>query len=257
MTRNHLAALCAALIMAPGAAGQVPLDADPGRSERTRADLERLLEYYDEVMRSPVYSSGVKDQVRTNAEQVRARLRDGDFRVGDRIVMYVEGEATLPDTVTVEGGPAITLPLFGDISLQGVLRSEIQAHLTQALSQFIRDPVVRAKGLMRVSIQGAVVRPGFYVLPADVPLSDVLMVAGGIAPNANLDGLRIDRGTNRVIDGTELQDAMREGLTLDQLNLQAGDQVMLPERGGGFFGNIGIIAGIVGSLSLLIFQLTN
>ena len=51
---------------------------------------------------------------------------------------------------------------------------------------------------------------------------------------------------------------MRNGLTLDQLNLQAGDQIVVPERRtGGFLGTIGLVTGIVGSLGILIFQLMN
>ena len=84
------------------------------------------------------------------------------------------------------------------------------------------------------------------------------MVAGGPSPNANLDEVRIDRGTVRFLEGEALQEAMRNGLTLDQLNLQAGDQIVVPERRtGGALAMIGLVTGIVGSLSFLIFQLTN
>jgi hypothetical protein len=81
------------------------------------------------------------------------------------------------------------------------------------------------------------------------------MAAGGPAANANTQELRIERGPQRIIDGQQLQDAMREGLTLDQLNLQAGDQIVMPERGGGFLANIGIITGLVTTIGFLAFQL--
>jgi protein involved in polysaccharide export with SLBB domain len=255
MRKSLLAALTALSVLGQAASGQVPLDADPGRAERTRADLEGLLTYYDEVLRSPVYSESVKQSVRVSSERIRSRLQEGDFRLGDRIALYVEGEPELPDTVSVEVGPRISLPLFGDISLNGVLRSEIQPHLAEQLGRFIRDPVVRAKALMRVSIQGAVGAPGYYVIPADMLLGEALMAAGGPAANADIEDLRIERGPQRVIDGQQLQDAMREGLTLDQLNLQAGDQIVMPERGGGFLANIGIITGLGTTIGFLAFQL--
>lgn len=253
-----LSMLLAVLPTAPAPlSAQVPLDTDPGRSERTRSDLEALLDYYQEVLRSPAYSSSVKESVRADAERVRARLEQGDFRLGDRVAIYVEGEPELPDTVSVQAGPVIALPLFGDISLGGVLRSEIEAHLTSELRRFIRSPVVRAKALMRVSIQGAVGAPGFYVIPADMLVSEALMAAGGPAPNANLTSLRIERGGERVIGGEDLQEAMRDGRTLDQLNLQAGDQIMMPASGAGWLSNVGMITGLVGTVSFLIFRLTN
>ncbi len=150
----------------------------------------------------------------------------------------------------------ITLPLFGDIPLEGVLRSEVEAHITRALSAFLRDPRVDAQGLMRVSVQGAVGAPGFYVVPADMLLSEALMVAGGPAQNAELDDLRIERGMDVLLEGEELQEALRGGLSLDQLNMQAGDQVLLPERGQGVFSRVALVFGLLSSLTIVIVQLS-
>ncbi|MDA0327666.1 MAG: polysaccharide biosynthesis/export family protein [Gemmatimonadetes bacterium] len=196
MTTIALTVACAAALPA-----QVSFDADPGSSVRTRQDLEGLLELYEQVLQSPAYSEGVKRATRVKLERIRERLTDGDFKLGDRVVLSVEGEPGLPDTVPVQAGPMITLPLFGDIQLSGVLRSEIGMHITEALKVFIRDPVVRAEGLMRVSVQGAVGQPGFFVVPADMLLSETLMIAGGPAPNSNLSELRIERGTELVMGG--------------------------------------------------------
>jgi polysaccharide export outer membrane protein len=237
----------------PAVLAQVLPDSDPGRSVRTRADLERLLAEYDAALASPAYSESVKRAVRADAQRVRTRLRDGDFRVGDRIALYVQGESNLPPDVPVESGPAISLPLFGEISLHGVLRSEISDHLTKELGRFIKDPVVRADGLMRLSIQGEVGSPGFYVVPAEMLVGEALMVAGGPGSQADLDALRIERGSDRLMEGEELQEAMRDGRTLDQLNLQAGDQIVLPQArtGAGIWGAVLRYGLIIGSTVLL------
>lgn len=240
--RNSLVVLAVAgfLTLPSVGAAQTLLETDPGNSVRTRADLERLVDFYEEVLSSPAYSDRVKREATANVDRVRARLRDGDFRVGDRIVLSVQGEPELPDTVAVESGPKIVLPLFGEIPLDGVLRSEIEEHLTRELAEFIRDPVVRARGLMRLSIQGEVGSPGFYVVPAESLITEALMVAGGPASSADLEALRIERGSERLVGGDQLQEAMREGRTLDQLNLQAGDQIVLPEEStGSVWGTIG------------------
>jgi len=246
------------LALTAGSAGaQVLPSTDPGSSVRTRADLERLLGEYERALSSPVYSESVKRTIRADADLIRGRLTNGDFRVGDRIVLFVQGEPNLPDTVPVEPGPMIALPLFGEISLAGVLRSEIAGHLTRELARFIRNPIVRANGHMRLSVQGAVARPGFYTMPAEMLLGEALMVAGGPGQNSNMDDVRIERGTRALIEGEALQEAIREGLTLDQLNLQAGDQIVVPERSaGGWLRNVGIVTGIVGSLSTLIYLFT-
>ena len=81
---------------------------------------------------------------------------------------------------------------------------------------------------MRLSIQGAVGAPGFYTVSTDLLIEQALMRAGGPAGTANLGKLRIERGSEVIMEGGEVQQALIEGVTLDQLNLQAGDQIYLP-----------------------------
>lgn len=228
--RALLPTLLLVLLTAAGVSAQIPVEFGPGSTELSREELTQLLQRYEEAIASSAYSGAVKDAARANAARIRERLEQGDFKVGDRVALTVQGEASLPDTVTVEPGPQITLPLFGSISLAGVLRSEIQEHLTKELGKIIHDPVVHAKALMRLSVQGAVGRPGFYVVPADLLVSDAIMVAGGPGSASNLDGLRIERGRTRLLEGQAMQDALLQGRTLDQLNLQAGDQLYLPPK---------------------------
>src|SRR5260221_100094 len=115
------------------------------------------------------------------AAAMRTRLARGDFRVGDRILLTVEGEKELSDTFTVGLGGQLTLPLIGNVPLDGVLRSELQDYLTHRLAQNLRDPEVRTRAFVRLSVQGAVTHPGYYGVPADAPLSDRLM-AGRAVP---------------------------------------------------------------------------
>ena len=237
------------------AAAQVTFEEDPGSAMQTRRELEELVAFYTRVMESPAYSASVKEATQAKMDRIRERLSVGDFEVGDRIALSVQGEVGLPAEVTVRTGPKITLPLFGDISLSGILRSEVEAHLTQELSAYIHDPVVTAEPMLRISVQGAVGQPGFYIVPADQLLGETLMVAGGPGTGSDMDGLRIERGSGVVMEGHEVQEALRLGLTLDQLSLQAGDQLVVPESRGGMLGNVGMIAGLVGSLSLLLLRI--
>jgi protein involved in polysaccharide export with SLBB domain len=150
----------------------------------------------------------------------------------------------------------IALDPFGEISLAGVLRSEISAHLTTQLSRFIRNPVVRAQGLMRLAVLGDVGQPGFYTMPAETLLGDVIMMAGGPGGTANLEELRIERAGQPLYQEQEVQEALRAGLTLDQLNLEAGDQVFLPTRRQGNFlmGTVLPVVGAIASTTFLLFQ---
>src|SRR5687767_10452918 len=108
-----------------------------------------------------------------------AQSRSTPFQAGDRVLLTVEGDSVLSDTFTVVAGPALRLPDIGEISLAGVARSGLEAHLTRELGRYIKDPVVEARALIRVSVAGEVTRPGFYAVPIDLVLPDALMLAGG------------------------------------------------------------------------------
>ena len=211
-------------------AGQDPLT--PMRLEIDRAELTRLLDQYDALARSTAYSEALREEVRVQADMIRERLRTGDFRAGDHIALFIEGEqAAQWDTLTVEAGPQIDVPTLGPITLQGVLRSELESHLSTEIGRFIQTPRVQARALIRLSVVG-VVRPGFYTIPADVPLSDAVMLAGGPAGGSDPDRIRIERGQNVLWSVEELWTPLADGRTLDDLGLQAGDRIILPEGPG-------------------------
>ena len=234
MTSKRLALLAALVLAAPFSLGAQATMWDPGRIQVTRADLETLLKQLEQAESSPTYSQPVRDRAHNEAAMVRARLMDGDFQVGDRILLAVEGEQALSDTFAVRDGRVLRLPTVGDVSLKGVLRSELEPHLQATMAKFLREPVVRARSLIRLSFMGEVGRPGFYVVTTDMVITDALMVAGGPTPSARLQRLRIERAGTAIWSDDMLQQALAEGRTIDQLNLRAGDVVTLPRKGGGF-----------------------
>lgn len=227
--------------------------ARPGDLVSTRAELEQRLADYEASLASSEYSAEEQRRVSAEAETIRQRLEYGDFRVGDRILLSVQGEETLPDTAIVEPGQVIDLPLFGEIPVAGVLRSEIADHLSGEFSRFLREPVVRASGLVRVAVLGSVGNPGFFTMPAETMLADAIMAAGGPTGNANVDQVRIRRGPEEIMGGDQTRLALQQGLTLDQLNLQGGDQVTVPQRRG-FLGILGIMSTVVGSLGFILWR---
>ena len=70
---------------------------------------------------------------------------------------------------------------------------------------------------------------GFYTVRADMLASEVVMAGGGPTGNANLRKTVIRRNGQVVRDDKELQLAFNRGVSLDALNLQAGDEVYVGE----------------------------
>lgn len=219
-----------------------PVPKDQAHTEATRAQLQELA-VTTEAQAASAPDAATRQQRQMQAATIRARLRDGDFDVGDRILLAVRGDSTISDTVTVRAGRMIRLANMPDISLQGVLRSELQDYLTTQLARYIKHPDVQTTSLVRVAVMGSVAKPGFYQLPADLALADAIMIAGGPTSTADVDRTQVKRGTDVIYSSQLLGQEVAKGATLDQLNIRPGDQIMIGER---HHTNWGMIASIVG-----------
>ncbi len=165
------------------------------------------------------------------ASSIRSRLQDGDFRVGDRLVLSVRGEAALTDTFTVRDGLVLKLPTVPDVSLKGVLRSEVQERVAQRVSEYYRDREVRVTTLVRIGVLGLVTRPGYYQLAIDSPVSDALMAAGGPTAMAAPDRAVVRHGGLTLWNEDQLREMLAAGATLAQLGIHSGDDILVQERG--------------------------
>jgi len=233
---------------------------DPTRVYASRSGLDSLAHRFELAAESPAYSEVLRAEARTEASALRVRLKDGDFQVGDRVILTVEEEPTLTDSFTVEQGPALRLPTLGRVSLAGVLRSEIESYLQGELGKFIRDPVVRARTSIRIMVTGEVVRPGFYAVPSELLVTDVLTQAGQVTARADLGKIRIERGNQTIWDNEALGSEIVEGRTLDQLGVRAGDRLVVgrtPPPLGSFEGTarvmfliLGLPAAVVGLVAI-------
>lgn len=228
--RTRVWATWIALLFAAGpAVAQAP---SPQTSRSTQASREELMTLAAEAERQAASASAeeTRQQKLLEATELRERLRDGDFQVGDRIVLRVRGDSALTDTFAVRAGRTISLPNLSEISLAGVLRSELQAYLSKEIARYVREPVVQTSSLIRLAVLGEVTRPGFYAVGSDVLVSDVIMLAGGPNSSADLRRVSVRRGAREVWSADRIHAAMTQGTTLDQLNLRAGDELVIGER---------------------------
>jgi protein involved in polysaccharide export with SLBB domain len=252
-----LAALGSLALPVPSAAQFFPrADTTARRLLATRAELTALAQALDSLAVAPRAGIGDRNRAGPLAAQVRARLAAGDFQAGDRVVVRVTGEVGLADTFAVTVGPELILPTVGEIPLRGVLRSEIEPQVARAVAQVIRDAEVRARPLMRVSVQGEVARPGYFSVPPDAPLSDVLTAAGGPTKDAKVADLRIERGNVRVLEKERLRQLIAQGRTLDAADVRPGDEFVVPRRGGGHAGEAVRLAAVILSIPVTIYTLT-
>jgi protein involved in polysaccharide export with SLBB domain len=230
------ATLIAFLLAAAPAIAQTPSQ----HSRNTQASREELTLLAAEAERQATSADAeeLRVQKRLEATELRERLRDGDFQVGDRIVLSVRGDSALTDTFVVRAGRTISLPNISEISLAGVLRSELQSFLSKEIARYVRDPVVQTSSLIRLAVLGEVIRPGFYAVGSDVLVTDVIMLAGGPNGEADLRKVSVRRGSREVWTPDRIHAAITRGTTLDQLNLRAGDELVIGEKKRRGFGSV-------------------
>jgi protein involved in polysaccharide export with SLBB domain len=218
------------LLLAAGTAhtglAQQTGDASGRQPMATRTELEAAAAEAERVADSPGYSDGFRKAKRAELALIRERLTEGDFQVGDAINLVITGDtAYTGGPVQVSPGRVLSLRGLPDIPLRGVLRSELESYLTEQVGKYVRDPELKARPLIRLSVLGGVGKPGFYQLDADMLLSDALTTAGGIGNATNLKSSKILRDNEKIVDHTEFEKAISEGRSLDQLNLRAGDVI--------------------------------
>jgi protein involved in polysaccharide export with SLBB domain len=246
--------LLGALLSPAGAQGDGTAGAAGGTGvhDASRSELEALAAAAEQAA-AAAGSAELREQKRATAAAIRARLRDGDFRAGDRIVLSVRGDSVLTDTFTV--GPRQTLDLPGqpEIALEGVLRTELREYLALHIGRFVRDPVVDARPLLRIAVLGEVSQPGFYLITPDHLVSDVVMMAGGPTREADIARTIVRRGSSPLLDRRALRAAVIEGATLDQLNIRSGDEIVVGEAKRRNWDTVLRTAGVLSGIALSIY----
>ncbi len=244
--RRPVLTVLATLLYAGAAAPMSAQSASPQSEFETRTELEKQAQTAETEHRTQ------------EAWLLRQRLQNGDFQEGDRIVFALRSIAapTLPDTVIVRAGRIVQFPKMDDLSLDGVLRSELNERFTKYMAKYFKDPEVRTTPLLRMGVMGAVARQGYYYVSADLLVNDVIMRSGGPAPNADLAKVEIHRGTDVIWNDQAVRAALTDGLSLDRLHLRAGDEITVPARRNIQWLNIFTVSlGLIGA-ALSIYQFT-
>lgn len=235
--------IAASLALAPTSVTAQQPNSEAHRLQATRPDLEAALDRLRPLARSGSASSWAAAET----TYIRTRLDEGDFRAGDRVLVIVDDvalpptadrpaqvgksqEQQLSDTFTVRVDQDVLLPVVGTVPLRGVLRSELEAVVTRAIAGYIKDPVVHARPLVSVGVNGEVARPGFYGVPPDAVVSAVLTAAGGPTKDARMDKLKLERDGKALFEGKTLRRAIEQGRTLDELQVRSGDQLVVPTQ---------------------------
>ena len=161
-----------------------------------------------------------------------------DYRLGaqDLIEVSVFGVQDLSKTVRVNSNGQISLPLVGAVMAGGRSIPELEAELARRYSDgYLQRPqvtvFVKEFSSQRVTLEGAVKKPGIYPLTGKTTLLQAVAVSGGLEPLADLSGVVLFR----QVEGKKMAAAydmreLRSGRVEDpQLY---GDDIVVVEQSG-------------------------
>ena len=161
---------------------------------------------------------------------------DTSLGPGDVFEVRVFEEESLSGTYRVAQDGSIDYPLVGRIQVAGLEPPAVADALAEALRQgdFLRSPqvsiLVEEYNSKRVSVVGAVARPGTFQFTAGMTVVQAISQAGGFTPMASTNNVvvtRRDEGQIRryVVPVEEITEGQR-----DDFLLQTGDTIYVQER---------------------------
>lgn len=123
-----------------------------------------------------------------------------DYRIGpeDLLEVQVFGVEQLSRTVRVNSRGLVSLPLIGVVEVAGMTAQEAETSIAQKLSaSYLQNPQVslfiKEYTSQRVTIEGAVQKPGIYPLRGPTTLLSSLAIAGGQASLSDMSEVMLFR----------------------------------------------------------------
>jgi polysaccharide export outer membrane protein len=161
-----------------------------------------------------------------------------DYRIGpqDLIDISVFQVADLARTVRVNTAGQISLPLVGTIQAGGMTVQGLEVEIAKKLEEkFLQNPQVtvfiKEYASQRVTVEGAVVRPGIFPLTGRTSLLQCIAISGGFLQLADPKGVVIFRqvGGKKMAAVFDIK-AIRAGNAEDPLVY--GDDIIVVETSG-------------------------
>ncbi len=169
-----------------------------------------------------------------------AAMPEQNLRPGDVVKVQVWREEDLSGEFMVDPSGQVVLPRVGKWDVRHETEASLEARLTEALREDLRNPTVDVVVLRRIQILGAVGRPGLYPLDSTMTLGDALAEAGGISTAGKQNVMEIVRA------GERFRIEMDADRRLAELPLRSGDVLYVPERNW-FLRNYGVVLTVLTS----------
>ena len=194
---------------------------------------------------APTFAAVIFAQTTQTSTADAAPLDTAALRPGDVIRLTVWPATEFSQDVTVDANGFATFRRLGELQTAGVPANKLREQLISGYSQYVRNPSIEVTFLRRVTVSGAVQKPGVYPVDPTMTLLDVVALAGGASAQGDPNHIELRR--------TSTQQIVRYDRTMlgTRVSLGSGDQIFVPERS--FVGrNSGIVAAMITAAATLV-----
>jgi polysaccharide export outer membrane protein len=154
----------------------------------------------------------------------------GVLRPGDAVKIAVFRDTELTGEYLIDSRGQLQIPGLGVIQAAGLDPDQLKTSIRQALIQLgTTNPQIAVQPLVRVSVLGEVRAPALYPVDPGISLIQLLTIAGGPTPNANLRRTRVVR-EGHVFE-VDLESALT-GSASGRIVLYSNDVVVVPKKSG-------------------------
>ena len=161
--------------------------------------------------------------------------------IGDSVRVSVWRNPELSVSVLVRPDGKISVPLAGDVRVEGKSTEELSSEIESKLTEYIRSPKVTvvvtnptsAEFIHRIRVTGAVPSQRSIPYRKGITVLDVVLEAGGVQEFAAANSAKLYRQTE---DGVKvypvyLDDILEQGILDSNYLLLPQDIITVPERG--------------------------
>ncbi len=190
----------------------------------------------------------------------------GDFYPGDGVRVIVWQDPTrasiqdlnidklrIADDYIIDRSGQILLPLIGKVQAVGKTQEALAEYLQERYSEFITGLYFVCKPLIRITILGAVNRPGSYLVERNASLWETISTAGGPTPAAELKKIYLTRSDKVVAEN--LLEVYEKAYSLQEIGVRSGDQIVVPPKGRNFIRTMLDYGSFVMSVAVLYLQI--
>lgn len=166
-------------------------------------------------------------------------VREETYTLGapDIIDVSVLPQSELDRSVTIRPDGKISLPLIGDVFVEGHTPMDVADKLTEKFSKYVKNPavsvIVTGFNSKRIYVIGEVVTEGLYPYTGETTVFEAVEEAGSFTRRADLGRVILVRGDleNPQIIDIALKDVVKKGMKQKDLYLQPDDIVFVPPNG--------------------------